>query len=80
MRLEISHHRVADQVVEADRKIKERCINVVTRSNKEKLRVFATNRISALSIPRRNRAFSIGPQRTLSKERPLNDRKFDWKG
>ena len=32
----ISHHHVADQFVEADRKVKGRCIGVVTRSNKEK--------------------------------------------
>lgn len=31
----ISHHHAADQVVEADRKIKERCIGVVTRKKSE---------------------------------------------
>lgn len=31
----ISHHHAADQVVETDRKIKERCIGVVTRKKSE---------------------------------------------
>ena len=31
----ISHHHAADQVVETDRKIKERCIDVVTRKKSE---------------------------------------------
>ena len=58
----ISHHHAADQVVETDRKIKERCIGVVTR---KKIRVSTKNRILDLSIPRHNRGFSAGPQRTL---------------
>lgn len=33
----ISHHHAADQVVEADRKIKERCIGVVTRKKNPSL-------------------------------------------